>query len=840
MEHPAQPAPDAHALTRLVEVVQRLSLARDLQSVMDVVRHAARELTGADGASFVLRDGDKCFYAEEDAIAPLWKGQRFPMSACISGWVMHNRRSVAIEDIYLDPRIPADAYRPTFVRSLAMVPIRTLEPLGAIGNYWAAPHTPTPQQIEILQALADTTAVALENVRLWAELEQRVQQRTAALRAILDNVQVGVAFTRDGRIERANPRLAEILGYADAAAMLEAPLQALLQGAAAARTEALRAEAAATLARGELFSVEAQLSRLDGGAFWAHVAIKPLDGADSGAIWVIEDISDAKAKEKALDDLRLTAEASTRFKSEFLASMSHELRTPLNAIIGFSEVLRDGIAGELDARQQEYVNDIFDSGQHLLALINDVLDLSKIEAGKMTLDAEPTDLAQLLANSLSIIKEKALARRIRLRSEVPADLGSAWLDPRKCKQIIYNLLSNAVKFTPEGGEVAISGAVLERAEAARHAAAQDRTHPPFDAVKARRVLEICVHDTGIGISAPDMDRLFQPFVQIDSSLSRQFQGTGLGLALVRKLAVLHGGAVGLRSRSGAGSSFSVWLPCDAPAAAAPSEAVRPAPSAPDGEPPLVLVVEDDDRAADLIRVQLERDGCRVARAASAEAALEMLQELQPDLITLDVLLPGIDGWELLVRLKRDHALAPIPVVMLSIVADSGRGLSLGAVEVLQKPVLSRDIHQVLEQLGLLAAAAAGRRFDVLVADDDPQALELVTTQIEQFNCRALAAHGGVEAVEMARRHRPDLIVLDLMMPDLNGFEVVEQLQRDAATALIPIIVLTAKQLAGAERAQLDGQVMHVLQKSRFNSGRFIGEVRRALHTRPGTQPWPRS
>ena len=184
----------AQAMEQLVEVVQLLSLARDLPTVMDIVRHAARKLTGADGATFVLRDNGKCFYAEEDAIGPLWKGQRFPLSACISGWAMINRQPAVIEDIYADPRIPADAYRPTFVRSLAMVPIRTIDPVGAIGNYWATQHLPSPEQVKVLQALADITAVTMENVRVYEELEQRVQQRTSELQSILDNVQMAASF----------------------------------------------------------------------------------------------------------------------------------------------------------------------------------------------------------------------------------------------------------------------------------------------------------------------------------------------------------------------------------------------------------------------------------------------------------------------------------------------------------------------------------------------------------------------------------------------------------------------------------------------------------------------
>ena len=392
-------------------------------------------------------------------------------------------------------------------------------------------------------------------------------------------------------------------------------------------------------------------------------------------------------REITLKNMQL--EESSQMKSEFLANMSHELRTPLNAIIGFSEVLRDGLVGELQGKQHEYINDIFESGQHLLSLINDILDLSKIEAGKMVLEGDMTDVAMLLNNSLSIIKEKAMSRRIKLLTDLQAGLGEAWLDARKCKQIIYNLLSNAVKFTPEGGQVSIRGEIIGRKEAALRASNQSCIYPEFSNIDAEELLEIRVADTGIGISEEDMADLFQPFVQIDSSLSRQFEGTGLGLALVRTLAELHGGAVALSSVPGKGSTFSIWLPYNnspPQTASRPGNAILPASPLPEGKTPSVLVVEDDDRAAHLIRLQLEKNNYEVMRANTAEAALAMLEDHLPDLITLDIILPGMDGWEFLSRLKESERFSHIPVVIMSIVANGENGISLGASEILQKPV----------------------------------------------------------------------------------------------------------------------------------------------------------
>ncbi|MFD0912604.1 response regulator [Methylophilus luteus] len=520
-----------------------------------------------------------------------------------------------------------------------------------------------------------------------------------------------------------------------------------------------------------------------------------------------------------------------KMKSEFLATMSHELRTPLNAIIGFSEILRDGLIGKLAAKQKTYVNDIFESGQHLLSLINDVLDLSKIEAGRMELEGEMVDVKGLLQNSLSIVKEKAASQHIKLLSELPDALGHAWLDSRKVKQIVYNLLSNAVKFTPEGGQITLQASLVERDSVLEQIRDIPKTHysPIGD---ASQFIQISITDTGIGIAPEDISRLFQPFVQVESTLSRRFEGTGLGLALVRKLAGLHSGAVAVTSTPGAGSTFTVWLQYNPNlgdstlASIQPGDSLRPFVHT---DTPHVLVLEDDDRAADLIRLQLELDNCRVTRAATAEIALTILAGGDPpDLITLDILLPGMDGWEFLTKLKTDAKLAHIPVVILSIIADSNRGLSLGAAQVLQKPVSADDLQSALSTLGFNKPGKNQPGAKVLVVDDDPKAVEIISSYLEHAKHTVLRAYGGVEATHLAKVAQPDLIVLDLMMPEINGFEVVEELRQDKLTAKIPIIIVTSKFLTPQEQQTLKGHVLAVLEKSEFNHGNFITEVHRAL------------
>ena len=426
------------------------------------------------------------------------------------------------------------------------------------------------------------------------------------------------------------------------------------------------------------------------------------DRSLQGVFAAARDVTELKRFEHTLQQKNVELEDASRMKSEFLANMSHELRTPLNAIIGFSEVLRDGLIGEMTDQQRGFIGDIFNSGKHLLSLINDILDLSKVEAGKMMLDLESVEVSSLFENSLSIIRGKAETRRIRLDVEAAEGLGSILADARKVKQILYNLLSNAVKFTDEGGQVTLCVSRVTRAEVGQFSGAWTGRSFPLAGNEFVEFLKISVIDSGIGISAEGLERLFEPFSQIDSGLSRKFVGTGLGLALVRALARLHGGAVAVESAVGEGSRFTVWLPLRAPEEGALTSA-RAAPAPRLEASPAVrtaLVVENDFKSAELIRVQLEAQGVTVLHAASAEIALVLAPQQPLSLIILDILLPKMDGWEFLGRLKQDSELGRIPVVVISIVADHNKGVSLGAAAVLQKPISRQELHNALVDLGL--------------------------------------------------------------------------------------------------------------------------------------------
>lgn len=538
-------------------------------------------------------------------------------------------------------------------------------------------------------------------------------------------------------------------------------------------------------------------------------------------------------------------EAASRMKSEFLASMSHELRTPLNAIIGFSELMKDGMVGELTQKQSEFISEIFSSGEHLLSLINDILDLSKVETGKMTLDLEATEIAGLLQTSFNVIKERAYKHRIKLKLDLPDDAGLVVVDARKLKQIVYNLLSNAVKFTPDGGEIRVCSRAVRREELKLPAleAGAARQLPLPDS-EFEKFLEIKVSDSGIGIAAADLPRLFQAFLQLDSSLTRAAEGTGLGLALVSRLVELHGGTVAVTSAPGHGSCFAVWLPWrDVPAEAGEQATATPgapgtamelpqraaeAVAVPSDSIRRVLVIEDDKQAEKILRAQLEKAGFQVTCTSDAERGLEMAEQEQPDLITLDLLMPGMNGWEALDRIKANPALCSVPVVIVSIIADQTKGFVLGAAQVLQKPVARKTLLNAIGELGVVSEI--GQPLSVLMVGGDPQTVEMVEACFDGQNCNVIRAYGN-DAIKAAQAMRPDLVILDLIMPDISGFDIVEALKSRQDTADVPILIVTSKAITKADRKRLNGFVMAIMEKERFSPGLFLAEVARALHGR---------
>jgi signal transduction histidine kinase/DNA-binding response OmpR family regulator len=500
---------------------------------------------------------------------------------------------------------------------------------------------------------------------------------------------------------------------------------------------------------------------------------------------------------------------ANRHKTVFLANMSHELRTPLNAILGFSELLIDSTDGHFpDETRKRFLEQIHSSGKHLLGLINDILDLSKVEAGQMELRLQMVSVADVVAQVVSTVEPLAKQKQMHLQSEA-ASAGQILADEGKLRQMILNLVSNAIKFTAEGGSVAI---------------------------KALRVvdrMEISVSDTGVGIAKEDLQRLFKEFQQVDSGVNRRQQGTGLGLALTRSFAMLHGGDVRVQSEPGKGSLFTIDLPVEA-------RSPHRAPTAFNGEVvktpgdasrPLVIIVEDDPVAAELLTRQIERAGFRTKIARTGAEVMAMAKEYKPAAITLDILLPDVDGWEVLTRLKQDHLTSDIPVVVVSVVDNPELGTALGAIDYFVKPVDAKDLVNRLSNFDF-KQKSGGRQVCVLVVDDEAANRDWLKNVLEPAGFEVTLATGGQEGIELARSRKPDVVMLDLLMPDVNGFQVVQALGGHEATRSIPIMVLTAKHLTNADLAQLNGHVSTILRRGSAGTADVINQLQVVLNKRP--------
>lgn len=532
------------------------------------------------------------------------------------------------------------------------------------------------------------------------------------------------------------------------------------------------------------FSYEAIHVRQDGTRFPVLVDGVKISSLQADAlVWGISvrDLSERQQMEVLRVENRRVQEAS-RLKSEFLANMSHELRTPLNSILGFSELLVQGEVGELSPQQQDFVGDIYNSGKHLLRLINDVLDLSRVEAGKMEFHPERVDLAPLVREVIDVLRAVATETSIRIEVTIAPELGSVQLDPARLKQVLYNYLSNAIKFSPTGGVVEV------------------RAKPDSDTS-----LRVEVQDHGHGISESDLGRLFVDFEQLDPSRAKSHAGTGLGLALTRRLVEAQGGAVGVKSAKGAGSTFFVVLPCHRPSRVSLPQPRRiPAPNA---HAPRVLVIEDDPADQERIVRVLVAAGYAVDTAASGAQALRALDERRYDAITLDLILPDTNGLALLSALRRRPGVENLPVIVISVVSEQVTG-GFVVHDALQKPLQPEELLSALRRAEVVPPAQG----PVLIVDDDESSTRLISATLGQMGFRVQVAHDGHEALVCCRRERPAAVILDLLMPNLDGFGFMREFRREPVFGAIPILIWTVKDLSQAEQEKLLESASAVLPK----------------------------
>jgi PAS domain S-box-containing protein len=773
----------------LLATISDLSAELELSRLLEAVLARAVTLLGAAGGELAICDettGDLVIAANHNMREDS-RGTRIKPGEGAMGHVLRTGQQMIIPD-YQTWAGRSGQYTRIEARAVVVGPLLMgSHPVGAI-NVWHEDETRTFSEADqrILTLFGQQAAIALENARLFSAAQRERQYFEVLVR----NSPVAiVVLDRDHRVVSCNPGFESLYGYTQAE-VVGRNLDDLIT------TPESRLQAVAyTVQASEDRTVQGfgQRRRKDGSMVDVEVLAVPIviGGERFGVLGLYHDVTE-------LLSARQAAETANTAKSQFLANMSHELRTPLNAIIGYSEMLEEETS---ERGHAEYVPDlqkIRAAGKHLLALINDVLDLSKIEAGKLELYLETFDLRPAVEDVATTVQPLIARNANTLSVEVAPDAGTITTDLTRFRQILLNLLSNASKFTERGSitlRVAREGAEVV----------------------------VSVTDSGIGMTPEQLGRLFEAFSQAEVSTSKKYGGTGLGLAITRRFCQLMGGDVTAASEPGRGSTFTVRLPASASQAA--PEPMPPPVQAPRGAG-TVLVVDDDPAARAITRRVLVKEGYAVIEAADGEAGLRLAAEHHPDLITLDILMPGMDGWAVLGALKADPALAAIPVILQTMLDDRNMGFALGASEYLTKPIDRKRLAALVKQY-----VPPGSGAPVLVVEDDEATRQLLARELGRAGWRVTEAANGRLGLESLARERPAMVLLDLMMPEMDGFEFLDELRRTHSSAEIPVVVITAMTLTEADRRRLNGGVERVVQKRPLGEDTLLAEIRALVGAR---------
>jgi len=847
------------ATSEVLGVISRSS--GDLAPVFETILANATRICEAEfGTMFLYEGGAFRVVAQKDApraYIERWSSEpvlvvadhpSVPLARLAKTREVQHIPNVALEQAYIERDPPfVGLVDLAGARTLIAVPmLKESELIGAIAIFRQEVRPFTDKQIDLVTNFASQAVIAIENVRLLTELRARTDElgqsveelralgevsqavnSTLDLKTVLDTIvakatqlsgtETGAIYVRDTTDEFA---LRATYGMSED---LIAAINDHHVGISEAVREATDQREPVQVAdlRDEPPSPAQEIMLRAG---YRSRLVVPLIGADEvvGAL-VVRRRQPGEFSKSTIDLLQTFAaqsvlaiqnanlfteveekgrqlELASQHKSQFVASMSHELRTPLNAIIGLTEMMVTNAARFGTEKAAEPLRRVHRAGQHLLGLINQVLDLSKIEAGKLELNPESVNLAPLIDEVVGTARQLAQQNKNNLVVDAQEKLGALTVDPMRLRQILLNLLSNACKFTTQG-EVKL------------------RVRKVAD---GRNWVEFAVADTGIGMTPEQQAKLFEEFTQADSSTARRYGGTGLGLAITRKLARMMGGDVTVASEPGKGSVFTVRLPAGA------ERATRAATNG--GRPPstdCVLVVDDDATARELIAEQLKAEGFSVATAAGGLEGLKLAKDLRPIAITLDVMMPDLDGWSVLAALRQDPELAEIPVIMITILDEHRRGVALGAAGYLTKPIDRERLHRMVSRF-----RASARPTRVLLVEDDKDQRERLRGWLQGEQWVVQESANGREALTRLQADKPDVILLDLMMPEMDGFAVVAALQKEPRWRDIPVIVITARDLDAKDRERLNSGVQSVLVKETFRPRELVERIRQLVQSKP--------
>jgi PAS domain S-box-containing protein len=801
-EHAAAEA-DRLAIEK-VQLETLYDIARELTSSLDLPRVLQKALvevvatSGSEKGAICLTDDDV------EKVVPSrrvnWHQKETAVDILPSTWQMGRDEPVV--------RVGKLAEAEAWVRDLADVDVASLlvGPLIANGQFRGMMVLASSREYafdasheQLFRNVLSQVATAIGNAEVYRLISQQAQElgimfrqqqeqateREAILTSIVDGV---VVNDMEGHIILVNPAAERILGVPQKE-LLRQNYEDLFSGfdsqgqeEALAAMETLLNTSIPEAAKNYKINLEFENRVI-------HALLSPVlsqRGDFMGVVTVLRDIT----KEVEAD----------RAKSEFVSTVSHELRTPMTAIKGYTDLLHAGAAGPINAEQKRFLSTIKSNTDRLTALINDLLDISRMETGRVRFEPRPLQIGEVIADVVNVLAGPAEEKQQRLTYEVSAGLPDIMGDQDRMNQVLTNLVGNAIRYTPKGGEIDVRAYPVERA------------------------VRVDVRDSGIGIAPEDMGHIFERFYRADHPLVQETRGTGLGLSIVKMFIEMHGGRIWVESEPNRGSTFTFILPIPVPEE---EGAQRPAVGRLTAHVRTILVVDDDRDAADVTKRHLENGGYKVVVVGRGRAAEDWAEENKPDLILLDLILPDVNGLDVLQALKKNDVAADIPVVVQSIVPDDGTAWDLGAVDYLTKPVKREDLVQSVEQ----ALTWQGR---VLIVEDDPDTVGLLEAAMRQIGFTPLVAADGYEALTMTRRHRPDLILLDLRLPGMDGFEALTHLKRDAVTQTIPIIAISAHVAdTERERKRLLALGAAAFLPKPFSIGDLLGEIEAALQPLAG-------